>query len=261
MSFRKMRKLATLLVCMLLPPGLKPAALTLLGHRVHRSSRIGLCIVWGTKLLLGKHTRIGALNFIACRRLILRTNAYLGIGNRLAGPMSVHLMEQAAIGNGNIVKRAPHPISIGPAVLRLGTLTKLTSSHFVDCMESVRFGRWSVLAGRSSQIWTHGYVHAPTGPGRVRVQGPVLVGDNVYIGSMSIVLPAISITHATTIGSGAVVSKDITERGMYVSQTLRHVDDSFSHLNAGATEGGAGVDRVYFKHPAALQRVASGDVE
>ena len=211
---------AVLLAC--LPPRLKPPLLNLMGHKVHRSARIGLSIVRG-RLYMGPNTRIGHLNWIACRRIAMRPGAYVGSMNVVKGPISVQLGTDAAIGNRNLVTRIHHPVSVGPALLRLLEGSKITAAHSVDCTASVLFGNYAVLAGRGSQIWTHGYVHDLQGSGRSRIDGTVRLADNVYIGSMSCISAGVRIVSGVTVGAMSSVATDLTESGVYVSQPLRFV--------------------------------------
>jgi acetyltransferase-like isoleucine patch superfamily enzyme len=241
-------------VCLLLPSFAKPRLLALAGHRVQPGARVRPCFVWRTRLHLEAGARIGVGNVLACRRLVMRRGSYLGIGNFLSGPFSVVLAPTAALGNFNIAKRPAHPISMGPSTLRLGVLAKFTAAHYIDCMSHVALGDYSTFAGRSSQVWTHGYVHASRGADRVRVQGPIAIGDNVYIGSRCVVLPCVTVTHGVTVGSGAVVSKDILQEGMYVSQALRRVETDFERLDLIAVRPphGQSGDKVVLKAPTRL---------
>jgi hypothetical protein len=40
----------------------------------------------------------------------------------------------------------------------------------------VVIGDYSTLAGIGIQVWTHGYVHDTSGPGRYRIDGAVRIG-------------------------------------------------------------------------------------
>jgi acetyltransferase-like isoleucine patch superfamily enzyme len=79
------------------------------------------------------------------------------------------------------------------------------------------------MAGISSQVWTHGYNHAPEGPARFRIDGSVNVGSNVYIGSSCVINAGVKINDSITVGSHACVSKSLQDPGLYVSQPLRLV--------------------------------------
>lgn len=219
------RSLITALVC-LLPSRLAASLLCLLGHKVSAQARIGFSLVLVERLYMSDGSRIGHLNLIKCRRVLMRRGAYIGFGNMLRGPFSLWLAETAAVGSRNQVVRAAKPVSYGPSVLRMGVFSKITVGHLVDCMRSVRFGDYSTLAGAASQVWTHGYYHESKGAGRFRVDGRVVIGNNVYIGSLSVISMGVSVADGIAIGSHSSVSKSLTRPGMYVSQPLRFIDSS-----------------------------------
>lgn len=218
------RKIITAGITLLMPAVLKPFLLNLLGHSVARSARIGPSIVAVESLWMQDQSAIRAGNVIRCRRLIMRRRSYLDRFNRITGPLTLSLAETAAIGRSNVVFRAPHPTSIGPAILRLGTLSKITSSHLVDCTCTISIGAYSIIAGARSQLWTHGYRHASHGPGRYRIDGRIEIGSNVYVGSASVLNAGVRIADGITVGSHSSVSKSLTCPGTYVSQSLRHLE-------------------------------------
>lgn len=219
-----LRSLLTASITLLMPARLKPRLLNLLGHRVAPGARIAPSIVLAQRLVMADGARIQFGNLVRCRRLVMRRQAYLDRFNRISGPLSVSLAETAALGRGNVVMRAPHPTSIGPAMLRLGRLSKITSSHLVDCTCSIRIGNYSTVAGAGSQLWTHGYKHASEGPGRYRIDGPIVIGDNVYIGSASVITAGVTLASRVSVGSHSSVSKSLLVPGSYVSQRLRHIE-------------------------------------
>jgi acetyltransferase-like isoleucine patch superfamily enzyme len=131
------------------------------------------------------------------------------------------LRPRAGVGNHNVVVRAKAGISSGRAQLWLGEVAKITSNHRVDCMRSFRLGRFSTLAGAGSQVWTHGYVHDELGEGRYRIDGKVIVEENVYIGSACFISMGIRISKGVIVGGGTTVSKSLTAPGLYVSAPMR----------------------------------------
>lgn len=221
---KRLRKIATAVVVLGLPNPIKNWVLTLLGHHVNPSSRIGFSIVLVDKLCLSKGASIGHLNFISCRRLVLRDQAYIQAANLIRGPFSIHLRERSGIGKRNIITRAKKPITYGPSRLSLGTLAKVTSSHTLDLTNSIFFGDFTTVAGKGSQFWTHGYYHYPVGSERFRIDGRILIGNNVYVGSACVFSMGIRVADGIMIGSHSSVSKDLIDRGLYVSQSLRRVD-------------------------------------
>ena len=219
------RVLISATAALLLPSALARLALGLLGHRMARGARIGFSLVLAQRLQMASGSHIGHFNLINVRRLVLGAESSIGRANLLNGRISVLLAQRAALGNRNRVLRAPVPeVAHGPASLRIGHWSKITSDHKIDCTCSVRIGRYATVAGSGSQLWTHGYVHAQQGPARYRVDGPVHIGNNVYIGSACIVTTGVRIADGIIVGAGTTVARSLTAPGMYVSAGIRQVD-------------------------------------
>lgn len=218
------RRLSSAVVCLAAPPILKPWLLRCLGHPISSGARIGVSLVLADRLAMAKGSSIGHLNLIVARRIAMREDAYIRSLNIIRRGMSLRFARMAAIGNRNNLVRGWTPQPVRPAILTLGELSKLTSEHYIEMCESIRIGNFTTLAGVRSQIWTHGYIHDEIGPGRSLITGPVIIGDNVFIGSGCILNCGIRIASAVSIGSGSSVAKSLDKPGVYVSQPLRYVD-------------------------------------
>ena len=220
----KLRTLYTVLVCLMAPRFAKPWLLNQVGHAVHASARIGLSFVMGTRLFMGPQTAIGWFNLIACRRLVMRDLAYIGRMNVIKGRVTIRLASRAAIGNRNSVICGGFDLNrTRPSHLILGTLTKITAGHYVECGESIVWGKFGTLAGVGCQMWTHGFVHAETGEGRSFIRGRITIGDNVYIGAHSVIAAGVRIGDAIAVGAHSSVASDLVEPGVYVSAPLKHI--------------------------------------
>ncbi len=174
---------------------------------------------------MGPGTRVAALTVLSCPRVCMRRGAWIGAANIVRGPFSLFLAEGASLGNRNIVSgaRRPRP-GEAAACLWIERGGRITSSHAIDVTRSIRIGVHAIVAGKGSQIWTHGYIHARVGPDRARIDGRVSIGDNTYIGAMSCISPGVSIGAGITVGGHASVARDLLEPGVYVSAPLRHIE-------------------------------------
>jgi hypothetical protein len=219
-----LRRMTVAVATFVLPSPLARLALRAMGFSVGRDVRIGLSLLLVDRLHLGDGCRIGHFNLINVRRLLCDSRSQIGRGNIMNGPLAVRLMEQASLGNRNKVLRGPSPAVVAwGSQLRLERASRLTSDHLLDCTRSIRIGEYSILAGSGSQVWTHGYVHSQQGPGRYRVDGPVNIGSNVYIGSRCIINLSVDIASGCSIGAGSVISKSLTSPGLYVGMGLRQL--------------------------------------
>ncbi|WP_145907771.1 MULTISPECIES: acyltransferase [Sphingobium] len=192
-----------------------------IGGKIDKGVRVGFSLVSARRLYLGAGCRIGHGSVIRIDRLVMRSGAYIGHMNFCTGPIDMWLGNNSGIGNRNIVSRAPRGVTLQRAQLKLGTWAKITASHKIDCTMSVLLGDYTTLAGQGSQVWTHGYVHADEGAGRYRVDGRVVVGNNVYIGSRALILAGILIADKIVVGAGLTVSRNLLEPGFYVSAPMR----------------------------------------
>lgn len=231
-----MKKIVLFFSCLVLPGFLLKFVLRMLGCKVGRNVKIGFSIILTTDLRLHDNARIGHFNYIKINSLELKESAYIGSFNICRGPFSILLKKRAAIGRSCLIRRSRLGVTYGKSELVLGELSKLTAYHFVDLTKSIVFGDFSTLAGIRSQLWTHGYVHAPTGPDRFRVDGEITIGNNVYIGSGVIINPGVTVADAINIGGGATVAKSLEEVGMYVSQPLRKIDKDYNSIMVGLSE-------------------------
>jgi len=173
--------------------------------------------------------------------------------NRVTGPLWVVLCAYAGIGNHNTVLRSRAGITWGRAMFKLGIWSKRAVSHVVDCTRSVKIGDYAILAGGSNQPWTHGYLHAPQGLGRFRIDGSATIGDNCYFGSACVMNAGVRIADAITVGAASCVSRWLDRAGLFVSQPLRSLEmdyeeaqDRYPQVNVEGL-----FERVVIKHPTA----------
>jgi acetyltransferase-like isoleucine patch superfamily enzyme len=213
-----------------LPSSLITPLLRLLGYKVGKKLRIGFSIISVKKLELGDGVKIGHLNLIINDEIILGNLSSVGYMNILKGPFSLILKNKASIGNKNYFTRGRKGISYGVSELVINYNSKVTVGHHLDLTKSIYFGENSILAGLGSQMWTHGYYHADKGPERIRIDGEIKIGDNVYIGSSCIFNPGVVVSNSIHLGGGSVISKSLVKPGMYVTQGLRFIDNNIESI-------------------------------
>lgn len=217
------KKIFTLLVLFLFPTSLVRSVLNFSGHSIRAGAKVGFTFFWCDLVALDGNVRIGHFNFIGVSTLLMRKAARVGHLNIIKGPFHVVLRERAALGNRNRILRARSGVSVGTAQLRLGLGAKITSDHRIDCTQSVIFGEHSILAGAGSQLWTHGYIHDVEGAGRYRIDGRIVIEDNVYIGSACLISMGVRIGKGIIVGGGTSVASSLTELGLYVSAPIRRL--------------------------------------
>lgn len=76
-------------------------------------------------------------------------------------------------------------------------------------------GRGGLRIGRnvsiSPGVWIFTAAHDPNDPDFRYVEAPTSIGDYVWLGSRSLVLPGVTIGTGAVVAAGAVVSNDVTE--------------------------------------------------
>lgn len=145
------------LMLLIFPTWLVRHVVNACGHAIGLGARIGFSLMIVDRLVMAPDARVGHFNLVQVRRLLLRNNARLGNLNVCKGPISLRLAENAMIGNRNTITRAVRGTTFGSAQFCLGKLAKITAGHSLDCTQTIRLGHYSTLAGKGSQIWTHGY--------------------------------------------------------------------------------------------------------
>ncbi len=91
----------------------------------------------------------------------------------------------------------------GTAAFSIGENSRIINEHTIDLHNDVTIGNNSWLAGKGSQIWTHGSTQTLIGNKDLSVK----IGDFVYIGSNSLIAPGVSIANHNLIGLGSVITK------------------------------------------------------
>lgn len=185
---------------------------TLLGYRISYDSRIGMFNLLQCKYCEIDGGTIGHFNRIETEELIMRPKSRIYFMNNII------LMNHVAIAEGGGILRKNHVIGFAletDSNLTIGTNSLVTCGHKIDCTSPVSMGSDVVIAGNHSQIWTHGFdVY------RNIIRKEVRIGNNVYIGSASLILGGVIICDKVSIGAGSVVSKSIEEQGFWVSSNL-----------------------------------------
>lgn len=225
-----MRKNFTAITLLLLPNRIAYVILNFFGHRIHHSVKIGWSWLHCDQLILSKNSKIGHLNLIRIARLQMAEESSIRSRNRMRGKIFLKMQNEAAIGDSNSIYRGPYPIALGQTTLSLGKLAIITSKHHLDCTCSISIGNYTTLSGFSSQLWTHGFYHADTGRDRIRIDGPIKIGNNVSVGSRCLFNPGVTVGNQVNVGGNTCVSKDLSDPGMYVPQSLRHIPNNMERI-------------------------------
>lgn len=143
----------------------------------------------GTNVQIGKSV-INAKNVIIGNNVIIRNNTTISCNSLKIGNNTV-------IHSGNVIS--------GKNSFKIGENSRIINDHFIDLWNSVEIGNNTWLAGKRSQIWTHGSIHTKTGDKDLSIK----IGNDIYIGSNSSISPGVKIESLNLIGLGSVLTKSI----------------------------------------------------
>ena len=90
----------------------------------------------------------------------------------------------------------------------------------LDCAE-IRIGENALLAPGVQLYTAHHPLDAATRLTGAELASPITIGDNVWIGGNSIVLPGVTIGDNVTIGAGSVVTRDTPSNVVAVGNPCR----------------------------------------
>lgn len=245
---KRLKKILTLMIGLLPFTRLKPFFLNRLGHCVSKSARIGVNVLKIDKLEIEDGAWIGHFNIIQIDKLCIKRKGGIVRFNKLKGPFDVVLGPGASIGRKNSFVRAKNGYKFGKSIFTMDEKSNLVGNNFFDLTRSIKIGKGTVIGGVLGSFWTHGFYHSDNSFDRIRIDGEIVIGDFVYIGSSCLINPGVSIVSGAHIGSGATVSKSIESKGMYVSQALRRIDVTFEDVKSKLDlDGLDGATEVYLK--------------
>lgn len=92
------------------------------------------------------------------------------------------------------------------AVLSIGNSCYMNIGSSIEVHHEVRIGDHALLAPFASIVDDDRH---EAEPGSSRPKGPVIVGNNVWLGRNAVVLPGVTIGDGSVIGANSVVSRDI----------------------------------------------------
>lgn len=113
------------------------------------------------------------------------------------------------------------PTLVGPEPLqerfRVGTDCGFNAGCFFDLEDSISIGD-HVAAGHDVMFLTSAPCRREGG-GMVRRTAPIVIGNGVWLGARTVVLPGVTIGKSSVIGAGVVVAEDVPENTLLTGAT------------------------------------------
>lgn len=191
----------------------------LCGYDIDAASRVAaFTLLYATKVRM-RSARIDQFNLIRIDTLEMAPSSMIGKFNFFSKIHHLVLEEESYILHRNFIGGTHGSVvACGREDLHVGARSQISNGCFIDLSDRITLGRNVVVAGAHTQFWTHGFDHL-----RHRSCGPIFIGDNVFIGSASVIVQDVSICSDVVVGAGSVVHRSITEPGLYASSQLRKI--------------------------------------
>lgn len=158
------------------------------------------------------NTKIGAFNYFKVDELIFYNSTVRNF-NIVKLLKSIELKGNL-IGVGNKIYgfKTKDLIKNNNSIFIMDEKSELSGKHFFDVCDKIIIGKNVVIGGFNSVFWTHGFDHK-----RNFVKGPIILGDNIFIGSHTTLTHGIMICNDVTIGTRSLITKSIKISGFYAS--------------------------------------------
>jgi acetyltransferase-like isoleucine patch superfamily enzyme len=179
---------------------------------------------------IGAGCRIGMFNLLACRSLRLGPGSVIGRGNLLKGDFDFVAGPRLFMGNRNIVTcpwdlAARHPARGYATRVEFGADCLVNDRHYLDGHGLITVGDGSWIAGRDSQLYTHGIGV---------LDRDIAIGRGCFIGSAARFAPGSGVGDRIIVGMGSVVLDRIgAEAALVAGFPARAVRDISDALAAG----------------------------
>lgn len=113
------------------------------------------------------------------------------------------------------------------SLISIGDNSGLGERNYLVCMAPIKIGN-DVMIAPEVMFLTGGHeyndpaillIHQPS------VVAPISIGNDCWIGARAIILPGVCITNRVIIAAGSVVTKNISESGIYGGNPVRKIKD------------------------------------
>ena len=144
------------------------------------------------KYKIGENTFIGK-SIINCKNVMIGDNVVIRNKTNITCK-NLKIGNKTAIHSGNVI--------MGSSDFFIGENSRIINDHFIDLWNNVEIGNNTWLAGKRSQLWTHGSIHTKTKKKDLSIK----IGDNIYIGANTLIAPGVKIADLNLIGLGSIIT-------------------------------------------------------
>jgi acetyltransferase-like isoleucine patch superfamily enzyme len=163
---------------------------------------------------IARTAKIRMFNFLDTRELVMKDHAEIrGFGNVFMSMYRVELDEHARIGAPrvglNFFRGTANKRHIPPAGLRLGKCSVIELFHYFDVCGEIVIGNNVVIGGIRSVFFTHALYEDE--------YEPIVLKDDVYVGSNCLFQMGVTIPERCVIGLGSVLVRPIEQAGAFIA--------------------------------------------
>lgn len=133
-------------------------------------------------------------------------------------------------------KGEEHKQEMVPRII-IGNNCKFGAFNHITCTNEIRIGN-NVLTGKWVTITdnshgNNGYEELQIEPFKRKIysKGPVIIGNNVWIGDKVSILPGVKIGNGAVVGANSVVTKDVAAYTIVAGNPAKKIKESFSPSN------------------------------
>ncbi len=163
---------------------------------------------------IARSARIGMFNLLDIEKLVMKDHAEIrGIGNVFMSMYRVEMDEYARIGAPrvglNMFRGTANKRHIPSASFRMGKCSLIELFHYFDNCGDIVIGENTVIGGIKSVFFTHALYKDE--------YEPIVLGDNVYVGSNCLFQMGVTIPNKAVIGLGSVLVSPVEEEGAFIA--------------------------------------------
>lgn len=168
------------------------------GFNIQPGAKIGLAWVFPGNLIMEAGASIGHFTVaIHLDQIHMGAHSGIGRGNWITGLSTKCNNRHRHFGH--------QPDRI--AALELGECANITKNHHIDCTNLITIGRFSTIAGYSSQLLTHSIDLFENRQN----SAPIHIGEYTFVGTNSVILGGSTLPPYSVLGAKSLLNKQFTE--------------------------------------------------
>lgn len=165
-------------------------------YEIHPTAKIGLAYIFPKNLIMKEGSKIEHFNVaVNLHLIILNKNSSINRSNWITGfpinTKSEHFKHQKD----------------RESKLILDDEASITKKHHIDCTNSIIIGKYSVIAGYSSQFLTHSINIIENRQDSL----PIVIGDYCFVGTNCVILGGAKLPSFSVLGAKSLLNKQFTE--------------------------------------------------